>query len=133
MDMTNETLITLCWELHEQCIPMTHIAQRMGKHRETISIWIHVRKTHGLLEFLNSYAQAQKGERKRRQVDPLILNAGYGTSESENMIVADKKSSTFLSMIMAFPYLFPVFMKFSLRNMFFVLSEKRIKCVGFYR
>ena len=40
MDMTNETLITLCWELHEQGMPKTRIALRLGKHRETVHLWV---------------------------------------------------------------------------------------------
>jgi transposase len=38
--MTNETLIILCLDLYEQGIPKSRIAQRLGKHRETIHLWI---------------------------------------------------------------------------------------------
>jgi hypothetical protein len=38
--MLNETLITLCGELFEQGLPKSHIAQKLGKNRETIHIWI---------------------------------------------------------------------------------------------
>jgi len=40
MDMTNTTLITLCWELYRQGVPKMHIAKRLGKHRDTIILWI---------------------------------------------------------------------------------------------
>jgi transposase len=83
MDMTNETLITLCWELYEQGIPLSHIGQRIGKHRETIGIWIQAIEAHGLLTFLNSYQQAKKGERKGRQVDPLIKRRVWSIRERE--------------------------------------------------
>jgi IS30 family transposase len=83
MDMTNETLITLCWELYEQGIPVTHIAKQLGRHRETISIWIQAIEAHGLLGFLHNYEQAKKGERKRRQVDPLIKRRVWNIRERE--------------------------------------------------
>lgn len=70
--MTNETLIVLCWELYEQGMPKSRIAQRLGKHRETIHLWIKGIDRMGLLVFLDKYKQAKKGERKRRQVDPVI-------------------------------------------------------------
>ncbi|MEE8413983.1 MAG: helix-turn-helix domain-containing protein [Dehalococcoidales bacterium] len=38
--MTNETLIVLCWELYEEGVPKSRIAQRLGKHRETVHLWI---------------------------------------------------------------------------------------------
>jgi transposase len=60
MDMTNETLITLCWELYEQGIPKCHIARRLGKHRETVGIWIKDIRRYGLLGFLYKYEQANK-------------------------------------------------------------------------
>lgn len=40
MDMQNTTLITICWELYEQGMPKSKIALRLGKHRETIHLWI---------------------------------------------------------------------------------------------
>jgi transposase len=49
MDVLNETLITLCWELYEKGIAKSHIAGRLGKHRETIHIWIKGIQEYGLL------------------------------------------------------------------------------------
>ena len=72
MDMQNSTLITLCWELPEQRIPKTHIAKRLGKHRETIGLWIKAIEEYELQGFLAKHQQAKKGERKRRQVDPIV-------------------------------------------------------------
>ena len=40
MDMLNVTLITLAWELYQKGVPKAHIAQRLGRHRETIHLWI---------------------------------------------------------------------------------------------
>jgi transposase len=83
MDMQNRTLITLCWELYEQGIPKVHIAKRLDKNRETIHIWIQNIKEHGLLSFLDNYEQSKKGERKRRQVDPLVKRLVWEIRERE--------------------------------------------------
>ena len=72
MDMLSETLIIVCWELYEQGIPKSHIARKLGKHRETIHIWIKGIQQSGLLNFLDKYQQAEKGERKKRQVNPIL-------------------------------------------------------------
>lgn len=84
MDMTNETLIVFCWELDEQGMPKTRIAQRLGKHRETIHLWIKGIKGVGLLGFLDKYKQAKRGERKKRQVDPIIKRWVWGIRERED-------------------------------------------------
>lgn len=72
MDMQNTTLITLCWELYEHGMTKVSIAARLGKHRETVHLWIKGIQKEGLLGFLNSYQQAKKGERQSRQVDPIV-------------------------------------------------------------
>ena len=83
MDMTNETLIVLCWELYEQGLPKSRIAQRLGKHRETIYLWVKGIAGVGLLSFLDSYKQAKKGERKKRQVDPVVKRRVWEIRERE--------------------------------------------------
>ena len=83
MDMENTTLITLCWELYEAGVPKLHIAQRLGKHRETIRYWIRGVEQLGLLAFLNTYAHAKKGERKKRQVDPITKRLVWKVRERE--------------------------------------------------
>ena len=70
--MSNQTLIVLAWELHEQGVPHTHIAQRLNRHRETIILWIQAIKEYGLTSFLERYGQAKKGHRIHRQVDPIL-------------------------------------------------------------
>ena len=72
MDMQNTTLITLCWELYENGVPKTRIAARLGKHRETIHLWIKAIQHYGLLGFLDGYEQARKGGRRSLQVDALV-------------------------------------------------------------
>jgi transposase InsO family protein len=72
MDMLNETLITLCGELYEQGVPKSHIAERLGKNRETIHIWIREIQQYGLIGFLDKYHQAKKGERAKRKANPIV-------------------------------------------------------------
>ncbi len=83
MDMLSETLITLCWELYEQGVPKSHIAQRLDKHRETIHLWINRVQKYGLTNFLDRYRQAKKGERKRRQIDPIVKRWVWDIRERE--------------------------------------------------
>jgi transposase len=83
MDMTNAALIILCWELREQGIPKSHIAQRLGKHRGTIHIWLRGIKRYGLLNFLDKYQQAKKGERKKRQADLVVKRLVWAIRERE--------------------------------------------------
>jgi transposase InsO family protein len=83
MDVLNETLITLCWELYQQGLPKSQIARRLEKHRETIHIWIKGVQKHGLLGFLDSYRQAKKGERKRRQVNSILKRWVWQIRERE--------------------------------------------------
>lgn len=70
--MLNETLITVCGELYQEGIPKSHIAQRLGKNRETIHIWIRGIERYGLIEFLDRYQQAKKGKRAKRKANPLV-------------------------------------------------------------
>lgn len=79
----NETFITLCWELYLGGMPKSRIAQRLGKHRETIHIWIKGILESNLLTFLESYHQAKKGERKKRQVSPAVKKLVWEIRERE--------------------------------------------------
>jgi len=40
MDMSNFTLITLAWELYQPGIAKSRIARQLGKHMETIHLWL---------------------------------------------------------------------------------------------
>ncbi|MBM3209363.1 transposase [Candidatus Shapirobacteria bacterium] len=83
MDMLNHTLIVLAWELHKQGVPKAKIAQHLGKHRETIILWIQGIERSGLLEFLDKYEKAKKGPREKRQVDPLLKRRVWNIRERE--------------------------------------------------
>jgi transposase len=83
MDMQKATLITLCWELFEQGMSKSRIATRLGKHRETVHLWIRGIETCGLVTFLDRYEQAKKGERRGRQVDPTLKRWVWDIRERE--------------------------------------------------
>jgi len=83
MDMQNATLITLASELYEQGISKTRIAARLGKHRETIHLWIKGIEQNGLLGFLDAYERAKKGERQSRQIDALVKRWVWSIRERE--------------------------------------------------
>jgi hypothetical protein len=55
MDMSNLTLITLAWELHQHGVPKSRIAKRLGKNRETNLLWVKGIEGEGLLPFLERY------------------------------------------------------------------------------
>lgn len=77
------TLIVMSWELYGQGMSKSQIAKRIGKHRETIGIWIKNIETYGLRKFLDRYEQAKKGERKKRQVNPEVKRLVWDIRERE--------------------------------------------------
>ena len=81
--MENTTKIVLAWELFEQRVPNTHIAQRLNKNRETIGIWISKIKEIGLGAFLEDYVNAKKGTRAPRKADGLIKKYVWRIRERE--------------------------------------------------
>lgn len=83
MDMQNSTLITLAWELYEHGMPKTRIAASLGRHRETIHLWIKGIQQYGLMPFLDRYEQAKKGERQSRRVDPIVKRWVWDIRERE--------------------------------------------------
>lgn len=83
MDMLNETVITLCGELYEQGMPKARIARKLGKHRETIHIWLKGIERYGLTGFLDRYRQAKKGERAKRKANPLVKRWVWEIRERE--------------------------------------------------
>lgn len=84
MDMSNLTMIALAWELYQQGVPKARIAQRLGKHRETVHLWICGIEQEGLLPFLDRYQQAKKGPRPKRQVDPVVKRWVWAIRERES-------------------------------------------------
>jgi transposase InsO family protein len=72
MDMHILTQLTLAFELAEQGVSHTKIAAHLGKHRETIGLWLKGIAVYGLSGCLNRHAQAKKGPRRARQVPAQI-------------------------------------------------------------
>lgn len=72
MDMQTHTQITLAYELAAQGLSHTKIAAYLGRHRETIGLWLKGVATDGLAGFLARQAQAKTGPRRARQVSATI-------------------------------------------------------------
>ncbi|MEK9195911.1 MAG: helix-turn-helix domain-containing protein, partial [Patescibacteria group bacterium] len=70
--MIQTTKIILAWELFEQGLPKTDIAERLQINRDTVRLWIQGITTMGLVAFLDAYANAKKGPRPGRQVDAIL-------------------------------------------------------------
>ena len=81
--MNQLTKITLAWELHEQGIPKAHRAKQLELSRETVPIWIKGIEECGLPEFLDRYFNAKKGERTKRQIDPILKRRVWSIRERE--------------------------------------------------
>lgn len=90
MDVKQTTKIVLAWELFEQGLPKSHIAKQVGVHRETVGIWITGIAQTGLQEFLETYATAKKGERKARQIDPILKRWVWKIREEEKECCGQK-------------------------------------------
>lgn len=84
MDMQNISLITLAWELFESGVPKSHIAAKLQKNRETVILWIQGIERYGLLEFLERYEQAKKGERTKRKIHGQIKRWIWDIREREH-------------------------------------------------
>lgn len=82
--VNNLTRVTLAWELHEEGVSTTKIAKRLGRHRETVGVWLKGIRAQGLESFLESYAQAKKGPRKAGQVDPVVKRLVWRLREREH-------------------------------------------------
>ena len=72
MDMQTLTQMTLASELAEQGLSHTKIAAHLGRHRETIGLWLKGIASYGLAGFRDRHTQAKKGPRQARQVPATI-------------------------------------------------------------
>lgn len=66
--METRTRIILAAELATQGLSVSAIARQLDRHRETVGLWLKAIRLEGLPEFLERYAVAKKGLRRRRQV-----------------------------------------------------------------
>ena len=83
MDVLNLTKITIAWELFESGLPKSHIAQKLSVNRETVHLWIKGIQEFGLLNFMDKYSSAKKGERAKRQVDAILKRRIWGIRDRE--------------------------------------------------
>ena len=72
MDMQTLTQLTLAFELAEQGLSHTTIAAHLGRHRETLGLWLKGMANYGLAGFLDRHTQAKQGPRRARQVPARI-------------------------------------------------------------
>ena len=66
--METTTLITLAWELHAQGLPKSRIAERLGRDRGTIRLWIEAVTEQGLLPFLEQPRPARQVRTSTKQL-----------------------------------------------------------------
>lgn len=95
MEVNQLTKITLAWELFESAVPKSHIATQLGVTRETVHIWIKSIQELGLIEFLEDYAHAKKGQRAKRKADGLLKARIYRLRE-DNRDCCGQKIREFL-------------------------------------
>lgn len=92
MEVNQLTKITICWELYEQGLPKSHIAEKLMVNRETVHLWITgiLGNPHGLFGFLKDYTHAKKGERSKRKIDGLLKAQVYGLREKYRQCCGQK-------------------------------------------
>lgn len=117
MEVLNITKITLAWELYEAGIPKAHIASRIGVQRETVHLWIKDILNNGLTDFLDRYSKAKKGQRVKRQVDPVLKRWVWEIRERE-MDCCGQKIIYFLDKEYG--------VKLSLAKVYEILAEKYV-------
>lgn len=97
MEEVNQlTKIVIAWELFERNVPKAHIASKLDLTRETIHIWVRNIQEVGLIQFLEDYMAAKKGERAKRKIDGLLKKRIYRLRE-ENRNCCGQKIKEFLS------------------------------------
>jgi|SRR3954469_15041078 transposase len=85
MDVLNITKISLCFELFEQGVPQSHIANQLGVDRVTVYRWISgIKKAAEPELFLDQYISSKKGPRTKRKVDGLLKKRIYRLREENN-------------------------------------------------
>jgi transposase InsO family protein len=92
LGMNKLNQIALAWELYRNHTPIIVIAESVGVHRETVSIWISriVHNSEGLKGFLNEYINAKKGERKKRKIDGLLKAKIYRIRDQNKECCGEK-------------------------------------------
>ena len=84
MDMEKATEIVLAWKLYEQGLSKSAIARRLGRHRETIILWLRSVEEQGLKSFVEASQSACKVPRPSRQVDAVVKRHIWAIGEREH-------------------------------------------------
>lgn len=90
MEVNQITKITLVWELFENGLPKSHIAERLCVNRETVHIWIKGICEIGLNGFMERYLSSKKGERAKRKIDARVKRLIWELRESERECCGQK-------------------------------------------
>ena len=90
MGMEKSTEIVLAWELYEQGLSKSAIARRLGRHRETIILWLRGIERHGLKGYLDKTTRACKVARPTRQVDAVVKRWVWSIREGEEQCCGQK-------------------------------------------
>lgn len=90
MEMKKSTEVVLAWELYEQGMSKSAIARQLGRHRETVIIWIQGVEHYGLKGYLDKADKACKVPRPSRQVDALTKRYIWSIREREEQCCGQK-------------------------------------------
>jgi len=111
------TKIILAWELFEEGLPKTHIAEKLQVNRDTVRLWIQGIAAMGLIAFLDAYTNAKKGLRPGRQVDAILKRRVWMIRDRE-MECCGQKIQYFLKREYG--------MSLSIPKIYEILSEKYV-------
>ncbi|MBT3322708.1 MAG: transposase [Anaerolineae bacterium] len=85
------TKIIIAYELLEEGVSKSHIAKHLGVSRRTIIRWAQAIEKHGSLDaFLEQYAQAKKGSRKKRKIDVVLKRRIWSLREKHHQCCGQK-------------------------------------------
>lgn len=90
MEMNKSTEVVLAWELYEQGMSKSAISRQLGRHRETVILWIQGIERSGLKGYLDKAHRACKVPRPSRQVDALVKRYIWTIREREEQCCGQK-------------------------------------------
>lgn len=85
------TKISLAWELLEQGVPKSHIANHLGVSRRTVIRWAQaVEQCGSLVAFLEEYQRAKRGPRRKRKADAVLKRRIWALREKYHQCCGQK-------------------------------------------